>query len=279
MRQMLPIAVQLVLRTLAGCWELAGGAGDFVLDERKPRRPVLRIAEHDGGAGRLAYRGWPGPVLIVNAASQLGRACLSGLAESRWTLFVGVSDLEEGARLSREQGSHVHPILLELGDPESVEWAIEEVRRITGWAPLAVVVLSDAALSVRSQHVFPTEQSPPRREMAPEEALVRLLFDADRLVFVSVQPRCVSTTALEASVRAAARLRAAGGERPLGLAWVRADGRRCPPARVSSAVEAALRAGPTSRLLGVRSGDRVLGTLTGALRRHRSPGHAELLFG
>jgi hypothetical protein len=279
------LVMQLIFRAAALCWEGVGGVSDLVhnarfesrrrgplaasrraAQTRHPRcaaEPDDTLALSSAGAATAClvaderdergehqqhppFLGWPGPVLLVNATSLLGRECLTRLARSRWTVFAGVRTVAEGVELASREGEHVHPVLLELDDPESVELTMEELQRVTGSRRLAIVVTSDTDRVAPLERVFAAAPhhngADGRCPAGAHEPLALLLSRADRLVFVSPRHTHRATSAaLEEAVRGEARRRRAAGERDLDVSWLHSAGRRSAPWRVSGDVEATLR--------------------------------------
>ncbi len=187
------------------------------------------------------YGGFPGPVLIVNAMSLLGRECLSRLVDSHWTVIAGVRSLPDGAALARTFGGCVHPALLELDDPESVELTLDEVGRTVGGAPFGVVLVCERSTLTPLERVFPSA-SP--NSVGAQAALTRLLERADRLVLVSTKDaHDMPSGPLVGALRDVAARRIAAGEHEPHVTWVDSASSRHASRRITELVEVALQDG------------------------------------
>lgn len=69
-----------------------------------------------------------GGVAISGASSGIGEACAIRLADRGWHVYAGVRREEDGARLSRLGGGQIHPLILDITDPESVARAVREIE-------------------------------------------------------------------------------------------------------------------------------------------------------
>jgi NAD(P)-dependent dehydrogenase (short-subunit alcohol dehydrogenase family) len=69
-------------------------------------------------------------VLITGAATGIGRASAERLAEEGASLLladVQAQELEQTAKLARENGAEVHSVICDVSDPEAVESTVAEV--------------------------------------------------------------------------------------------------------------------------------------------------------
>src|ERR1041385_2320106 len=69
--------------------------------------------------------------LITGASTGIGEATARRLATAGWTVLAGVRDLDVGARLASEAGGErLHPLPLDVTDPEQIAQAVERVREL-----------------------------------------------------------------------------------------------------------------------------------------------------
>ena len=71
-------------------------------------------------------------VVITGASSGIGRASVARMIQSGWQVFAAVRKPDDGARLRRELGPHVLPILLDVRDRGSIQAAAQRVEAQLG---------------------------------------------------------------------------------------------------------------------------------------------------
>lgn len=71
-------------------------------------------------------------VVITGASSGIGRASVARMIQSGWQVFAAVRKADDGARLQRELGANVSPIILDLKDRASIGAASEQVAQALG---------------------------------------------------------------------------------------------------------------------------------------------------
>jgi NAD(P)-dependent dehydrogenase (short-subunit alcohol dehydrogenase family) len=79
-------------------------------------------------------------VLVTGASRGLGRDMALHLATHGFEVLAGVRSAGDGDRLAAEAPAGIHPVLLDVTDPESIRTATAEVERITGEDGLAGLV-------------------------------------------------------------------------------------------------------------------------------------------
>lgn len=79
-------------------------------------------------------------VLVTGASRGLGRDMALHLATHGFEVLAGVRSANDGDRLAAEAPAGIHPVTLDVTDPESIRAATREVERITGDAGLAGLV-------------------------------------------------------------------------------------------------------------------------------------------
>lgn len=104
-------------------------------------------------------------VLVTGASRGLGRDMALHLATHGFEVLAGVRSANDGDRLAAEAPAGIHPVTLDVTDPESIRAATREVERITGDAGLAGLV-NNAGIAAFG----PLEQQP----MAKFEQIFRV---------------------------------------------------------------------------------------------------------
>ena len=66
-------------------------------------------------------------VVITGASSGIGRASVARMIQSGWRVFAAVRKPEDGARLERELGAGVTPVILDVKDRASIHAAARQV--------------------------------------------------------------------------------------------------------------------------------------------------------
>jgi len=79
-------------------------------------------------------------VLVTGASRGLGRDMALHLASHGFEVLAGVRSASDGDRLAAEATVGIHPVMLDVSDPESIRAAASEVERIAGQAGLAGLV-------------------------------------------------------------------------------------------------------------------------------------------
>ena len=78
--------------------------------------------------------------LITGTSTGIGAACVARLTAAGWTVYAGVRHADDGDRLRRTYGDHVHPIALEVTDPDAVRRVLDELGAGVGAAGLQGLV-------------------------------------------------------------------------------------------------------------------------------------------
>jgi NAD(P)-dependent dehydrogenase (short-subunit alcohol dehydrogenase family) len=104
-------------------------------------------------------------VLVTGASRGLGRDMALHLATHGFEVLAGVRSANDGDRLAAEASAGIHPLMLDVTDPESIRTVTAEAERITGDAGLAGLV-NNAGIAAFS----PLEQQP----MAKFEEIFRV---------------------------------------------------------------------------------------------------------
>lgn len=71
-------------------------------------------------------------VLVTGASTGIGRSTALGLAERGWQVFAGVRKDSDAKSLQAEAQGELRPLLLELGDQDSINRAAEQLAEETG---------------------------------------------------------------------------------------------------------------------------------------------------
>ena len=79
-------------------------------------------------------------VLVTGASRGLGRDMALHLATHGFEVLAGVRSASDGNRPAAEAPAGIHPVTLDVTDPESIRAATAEVERVTGNAGLAGLV-------------------------------------------------------------------------------------------------------------------------------------------
>lgn len=79
-------------------------------------------------------------VLITGASSGIGAACVLDLASRGFRVYAGVRRAEDGERLVSQADGDVHPVILDVTDPATVESVADQLAREVGERGLAGLV-------------------------------------------------------------------------------------------------------------------------------------------
>jgi NAD(P)-dependent dehydrogenase (short-subunit alcohol dehydrogenase family) len=96
---------------------------------------------HDGGG-----------VVVTGASTGIGKACALRLGQLGFTVFAGVRKRSDADSLSRE-GSNLHPVMLDVTKPDTIESAVEQVGSTLGDKPLWGLV-NNAGIAVTAPLEF-----------------------------------------------------------------------------------------------------------------------------
>jgi NAD(P)-dependent dehydrogenase (short-subunit alcohol dehydrogenase family) len=148
-------------------------------------------------------RRFPAPpvksVLITGASSGIGRDAALHLAEAGWEVYAGVRKAADGAAVKKaaeasQAAGKVVPVIIDVGDSESVAKAAKEVTKLVGSAGLGALVNNAGILvagpleflpldSIRNQlNVNVTGQVDVTQQFLP---LLRKAGPGARVVFIS----------------------------------------------------------------------------------------------
>ena len=74
----------------------------------------------------------PRTVLITGASTGIGRATAVRLANAGWDVFAGVRKVEDAESVRAESPDRIHPVILDVTDPATIEAAAATVREQVG---------------------------------------------------------------------------------------------------------------------------------------------------
>ena len=97
-------------------------------------------------------------VLVTGASRGLGRDMALHLATHGFEVLAGVRSASDGDRLAAEAPAGIHPVTLDVTDPESIRAATTEVERIAGTAGLAGLVNNAGIGPIAPLEQMPMEQ-------------------------------------------------------------------------------------------------------------------------
>lgn len=86
-------------------------------------------------------------VLITGASTGIGEACALHLDRRGWTVFAGVRREDDGRRLAAQASDRLHPLLLDVTDPEGIKAAVRRVEEVLGGSGLDGLV-NNAGIAV-----------------------------------------------------------------------------------------------------------------------------------
>lgn len=69
-------------------------------------------------------------VLITGSSSGIGRATALHLHQQGWVVFAGVRRPDDGQALRAETSERLHPILLDVTDPEQIKTAVQTITQL-----------------------------------------------------------------------------------------------------------------------------------------------------
>ncbi|TAJ19683.1 MAG: SDR family oxidoreductase [Dehalococcoidia bacterium] len=88
-----------------------------------------------------------GAVLITGASTGIGAAAALHLAALGHRVFAGVRRVEDGEALKRQGGALIHPVVIDVTDPASIDAAVQHVAAATGVGGLGALV-NNAGIAV-----------------------------------------------------------------------------------------------------------------------------------
>ena len=88
-----------------------------------------------------------GGVFITGSSSGIGKACVLALDKLGYDVFAGVRTMEDGQSLRQIASDRLHPVMVDITNPEQIMAAVETVRQGLGERPLKGLI-NNAGIAV-----------------------------------------------------------------------------------------------------------------------------------